>query len=88
MINMERENQRVIRMKLNANKFIRLLAKFPKHEKNPLWTKRLQDLVAGITVSEHMSAAARIAGHMEKPGVNIRVPVKQFKVEITEPVVE
>jgi len=82
-----REIQRLQRMKINANKFMDRIAVHPEHDKVPAWTKRLQDLVAGIAITEHEAAAAAVKKELAKEGVEIKVPVKHFAVAATEPVV-
>ncbi len=77
--------QRLRRMKISANKFMDRIADHPKHEKVLVWTKRLQELVAGISVAEHEAAAAEVKKEQKKGGVNIKVPVHHFAVKSNEP---
>lgn len=83
-----REIQRLHRMKVNANKFMDRIEKHPEHEKIPVWSKRLKELTGGIAVAEHEAAAAAVKAELEKPGVEIKVPVKHFAVEESAPAVE
>lgn len=79
--------QRLRRMKFAANKKMDLLANHPKHPKASRWTERLKELTGSIAIAEHEAAAAVVKAELAKPGVEIKVPVKHFAVDVTEPAV-
>lgn len=79
--------QRLQRMKIMANKKMDQIADHPKHRKALRWVERLKELVAGIAIAEHEAAAAQVKAELAKPGVEIKVPVKHFAVDVSEPAV-
>ncbi len=87
MANEPRVVQRLERIKINANKYMALIANNPDDERVPQWNVRLQDMLRGIVVLEHEAAAAELkAKQAEKPGgVHIKVPLAQFTLKTDAP---
>ena len=80
-----REIQRLERMKQNANKYMDLIERHPTHENVKRWQKRLQDMLAGIELTELEAAAVILKSKQATGGVHIEVPAHQFKLKSTTP---
>ncbi len=79
-----RSVQRLERIKINANKYMKVLEKDPDNENAQ---KRLQDMLRGIELLQFQAAADAVKDKHKKGGVHIKVPVMRFELKSDAPAV-
>jgi len=85
MSNEPREVQRLERLKINANKYMKLIEENPDSDQMKLWSARLQDMLRGIELLVHEAAAAKVKAEQKDGGVHIKVPAAHFELKSDTP---